>query len=60
MTMAWLIVILNDCVPEPPTLSVASTVKLNVPDAVGVPVIWPFAALMPRPVGSEPLEMDQE
>ena len=37
-------------------VSVARTVKLNVPFADGVPVIWPVEGLMGfRPVGSEPV-----
>jgi len=36
---AGLIVMLKDCVPEPPAVSFACAVKLKVPEAVGVPVI---------------------
>ena len=35
--------------------SVAVTVKLEVPDALGVPVIAPLEALRLSPAGSEPL-----
>ena len=38
-----------------PAEFVALTVKLNVPVAVGVPVIAPFAALRINPAGSAPL-----
>jgi hypothetical protein len=46
------------CVADTETLSVTFTVKLAVPDADGVPLIWP-AALSVKPVGSVPAEMDQ-
>ena len=46
------------CVPKPPMLSVAFAVKLNVPDAVGVPLICPLE-LSVMPAGSEPLLIDQ-
>ena len=39
-------------VPEVESVIVA--VKLNVPDAVGVPVMAPVLALSVSPVGSEP------
>jgi hypothetical protein len=58
MVGAELMVSEKDCVPKPPMLSVAFAVKLNVPDAVGVPLIWPFAGLRLKPVGSEPLKID--
>ena len=48
----------KDCVPKPPMLSVAFAVKLNVPDAVGVPLIWPLAGLRLKPPGSAPLKID--
>ena len=38
-------------------LSVTLTVKLLVPDAVGVPLIVPFDAPSERPAGSEPETM---
>ena len=39
--------------------SVARTVKLKVPLAVGVPVMAPVAAFKLSPAGSEPLVIDQ-
>jgi hypothetical protein len=39
--------------------SVTSTVKPEVPDALGVPVIAPDEALRLSPAGSEPLISDQ-
>ena len=39
--------------------SVACTVKLAVPVAVGVPVMAPVEAFRLSPAGSDPLEMDQ-
>ena len=39
--------------------SVTSTVKLEVPDALGVPVIAPDEASRLSPAGSEPLISDQ-
>ena len=42
-----------------PTPSVTRTVKLVVPAADGVPPITPVLALMLRPAGSVPTEMDQ-
>ena len=39
--------------------SVTLAVKLNVPDAVGVPEIWPEALSGFIPVGREPTEMLQ-
>jgi len=39
--------------------SVACIVKLEVPDALGVPVIAPDEALRLSPAGSEPLISDQ-
>jgi hypothetical protein len=40
--------------------SVAVTVKLEVPKAVGVPVMAPLEALRLSPAGSEPLVSAQE
>ena len=42
-----------------PTEFVALTVKLNVPVAVGIPVIAPLVAFRFRPVGSAPFPIDQ-
>ena len=42
-----------------PVAFVALTVKLNVPIAVGVPVIAPVASFKLRPAGSVRLEIDQ-
>ena len=42
-----------------PTEFVALAVKLNVPAAVGIPVIAPLVALRLIPVGSAPLLIDQ-
>ena len=42
-----------------PTEFVALAVKLNVPVAVGMPVIAPVVAFRIRPVGSAPLLIDQ-
>ena len=39
--------------------SVTVTVKLEVPELVGVPVIAPLEALRLSPAGSEPLVSDQ-
>ncbi len=39
--------------------SVALMVKVKVPAAVGVPEITPVVLPRVRPVGSDPLEMDQ-
>ena len=44
-----------DCIFE----SVTWTVKLELPEAVGVPEITPVSLLSDRPVGSEPLTIDQ-
>ena len=57
MVGAELMVSEKDCVPKPPMLSVAFAVKLNVPDAVGVPLICP-PALSVILAGSEPLLID--
>ena len=47
-----------DCVaaygPVPVLLSVAVTLKLNVPSAPGVPVMAPVPGLSVRPPGSAP------
>jgi len=37
----------------------ALTVKLNVPVAVGIPVIAPLVSFKLRPVGNVPLSIDQ-
>ena len=42
-----------------PATFVALIVKLDVPIAVGIPVIVPVAAFKLKPVGSVPLETDQ-
>jgi len=42
-----------------PVAFVALTVKLNVPIAVGVPVIAPVASFKLRPAGSVRLDIDQ-
>src|SRR5450759_1626547 len=42
-----------------PAESVTSTVKLNTPDAVGVPEIVPVTASSANPGGSAPAEIDQ-
>ena len=42
-----------------PAEFVALTVKLNVPAAVGAPVIAPVVAFRTKPVGREPLAIDQ-
>ena len=34
--------------------------KLAVPEVVGIPVIAPVVALIVKPVGSDPLLIDQE
>ena len=39
-------------------LSVALTVKLDVPAAVGVPLIVPVLAFIDKPAGSEPADTD--
>lgn len=41
----------NDCVSDPPKLSVTLMVKLNGPEAVGVPVI---VAVLPLPARLSP------
>lgn len=50
---AGLMMIVYACKPVAPTLSVAVTVKLNVPPSVGVPVNAPLVA-SDKPVGSAP------
>src|SRR5215468_854062 len=47
-----LIVHVNDAEPAAPLVSVAVTVELKVPAAVGVPLIRPDEALIDRPAGS--------
>ena len=42
-----------------PAEFVALTVKLDVPIAVGIPVIVPVDAFKLKPVGSVPLDIDQ-
>ena len=42
-----------------PAEFVAATVKSNVLETVGVPVIAPVVAFKLRPVGSEPFVIDQ-
>src|SRR5262245_47796432 len=49
-----LMVMLNAAEPVQPLLSVAVTVKLEVPVAVGVPVMLPLAAFKLKPAGREP------
>ena len=39
--------------------SLTRAIKLNVPAAVGVPVMAPLEELSARPVGRDPLAMDQ-
>jgi hypothetical protein len=41
-------------------VSVACTVKLEVPAVIGVPAMTPLVALNVRPGGSKPLTTDQE
>jgi hypothetical protein len=47
------------CVAAAPTLSVTFAVKLDVPVAVGVPVIAPVAAVRLKPPGRLPADIDQ-
>jgi hypothetical protein len=54
-----LIAIDSACVALAPTPSVTFTVKLDVPEAVGVPVTAPVEAVRERPAGSAPAEIDQ-
>ena len=42
-----------------PAEFVALTVKLNVPIAVGIPVIAPVVSFKTRPVDSAPFDIDQ-
>lgn len=56
---AGLMTIWRGCVPDRFAESVALTVKLNVPDAVGVPVIAPLLARV-KPAGSAPALTDHE
>ena len=51
-------IILRMLVPFPAVFS-ALTVKLNVPDAVGVPEINPVVSFKTRPVGSVRADIDQ-
>jgi hypothetical protein len=50
-------VIERPAVDDCDALSVALTVKLDVPAAVGVPLIVPVLAFIDKPAGSEPAEM---
>jgi hypothetical protein len=52
------IVMLNPLLAVPPAVSVACTVKLNAPLALGVPVMLPFVFRL-RPPGSAPELMAQ-
>ena len=52
--IAALIVTEYACSAVAPTVSVAVTVKLNVPPDDGVPVIAPVDPFRDRPVGNEP------
>ena len=55
---AGLIVIESAFVAVAPTLSVTVVVKLDVPEAVGVPVMAPVAATSDNPAGRLPEEID--
>ena len=55
---AGLIVIESAFVAVALTLSVTLAVKLDVPEAVGVPVIAPVAATSDNPAGRLPEEID--
>jgi len=57
--MAGMIVIESACDAVRDPLSVALTVKFEVPELVGVPVIAPDDAFKFRPAGSEPVAIDQ-
>lgn len=62
-TAGALIVSVYGCVPlngapVPVDESTASTVKLKLPAAVGVPVIAPVLLLSTRPAGNAPDEME--
>ena len=52
-------VIVKVCVPVPPLESVAVTLKLKVPVAVGVPETVPVVELRESPAGSCPDEMEK-
>ena len=56
---AALIVSANDCEVLAEALSVTCTVKLEVPTAVGVPVIAPAPELNAKPAGRAPPVIDQ-
>jgi hypothetical protein len=47
---------LNVSEPITPFASVTKIVKVNVPAAVGVPLITPVAAFNVHPVGNEPVK----
>jgi hypothetical protein len=51
-------VMLRACVSASFELSFTCTVKFELPDAVGVPLIVPFVA-SDRPAGREPVVVDQ-
>ena len=42
------------CVPEQPAELVAVTVKLELPEVVGLPVIAPVVELRAKPAGNAP------
>lgn len=46
------------CFVSLPAAFSALTIKLNVPVAVGVPLIKPVDAFKDRPIGREPLDID--
>ena len=56
-TTAGATVIDSDREADPDTVSVALTVKFEVPEVVGVPAIWP-GALRFSPAGNEPEAID--
>ena len=49
----------SDWVAVPPAESVATSLKVERPLVVGVPVISPVAGSILSPAGSEPVETDQ-
>jgi hypothetical protein len=57
--MAGFITTVYGCAPVAETLSVAKIVKLNVPTAVGVPLITPVTGLNDKPVGKAPEDNDK-
>jgi hypothetical protein len=59
MLGAALTVIDSAFVAEAPTLSATFAVKLDVPVAVGVPVIAPLEATIDSPAGRLPEDIDQ-